>query len=79
MYQNKAASLTPGHPADQVYEFSNPVADTTKAIRGEFIEVRQTIEASQIFTVYPEIALRLSQYRTGIYAHSAELTIGDLH
>ena len=79
MYQNKAASLTPGHPADQVYEFSNPVADTTKAIRGECIEARQTIEASQMFTVYSEVALRLSQYRTCTHARSAGLTIGGFH
>ena len=57
--KTRRASLTPGHPADcKVHEFSNSVPDTTKAILSEFIEARQTIEASQIFTVYTEKALR---------------------
>ena len=78
--KKRRASLTPGHPADRkVHEFSNLVPDTTEAIRGEFIEARQTIEASQIFTVCTKIALRLSQYRTGIHARSAGLTLGDFH
>lgn len=78
--KKRRASLTPGHPADRkVHEFLNLVPETTEAIRGECIEARQTIEASQIFTVCTKITLRLSQYRTGIHARSAGLTLGDLH